>query len=158
MTRRRKRQRKARAATAGGALAAIGGVTAAFLLRRRNSGDGEAAAPSTGPAVEDSLRGHSQDAAEAAAPVRPPTSGPVSPDSSPGEPPETAVMPDTSADDPLVQEQTNAAAAQAAAIGGDVDEPGADAASRAVVEGSGDAAETFEAETGEEGPEREKPA
>jgi len=157
MTSRRKKQRKVRAATAGAALAAIGGVTAAFLLRRRGSGDGDAT-PSTSAVVEGSLRGHSEDAAEASAPVRPATAGPVSPDVSPGAAPEGTVMPDTAADDPLVEQQTSAAAAQAGAIGGEVDEPGTDAATRPVVEGSGDAAETFEGETGEEGPERQKPA
>jgi hypothetical protein len=54
-------------------------------------------------------------------------------------------MPDTSADDPLVREQEQAAAADAGAIGGNVDqmaqdEPGFpdDPARRPVIEGSGD--------------------
>jgi hypothetical protein len=67
-------------------------------------------------------------------------------------PPEGSVMPDTSADDPLVQQQTKAAAGDAGAIGGNVDELAAedasfptDPASRPVVEGGGDEnEETFE--------------
>ena len=62
------------------------------------------------------------------------------------------VMPDTSADDPLVREQTAAAAAEAGSVGGNVQEmaesePGfpEDPATRPVIEGSGDAEETFEA-------------
>jgi hypothetical protein len=50
------------------------------------------------------------------------------------------------ADDPLVQEQEAAAAAEAASIGGDADTVTADVEPemRPVVEGSGDAEETFE--------------
>ena len=67
-------------------------------------------------------------------------------------PPEGAVMPDTSADDPLVQQQEKAAAGDAGSIGGNVDALAADDASfprdpaaRPVVEGAGDEnEETFE--------------
>jgi hypothetical protein len=58
-----------------------------------------------------------------------------------------AVMPDTSADDPLVRQQEDAAAAQAGGIGGPADTVTADVdpEMRPVVEGSGDSEETFEA-------------
>jgi hypothetical protein len=46
--------------------------------------------------------------------------------------------------DPLVDEQTEAAAAEAAEIGGPDPEPGVDPAERAVVEGGGGEAEGFE--------------
>jgi hypothetical protein len=57
------------------------------------------------------------------------------------------VVPDTSADDPLVREQEDAARADAAAIGGSADTVTAavEPEMRPVVEGSGDAPETFEA-------------
>ena len=66
--------------------------------------------------------------------------------------PEGAVMPDVSADDPLVREAENAAAADAGSIGGNVDEMAArdesfptDPEMRPVVEGAGDEnQETFE--------------
>jgi hypothetical protein len=59
---------------------------------------------------------------------------------------EQSVIPDTSADDPFVREQENAARADAAAIGGEADTVTAEAEPemRPVVEGSGDAPETFE--------------
>jgi hypothetical protein len=55
-------------------------------------------------------------------------------------------VPDTSAADPLVREQEAAAAAAAGSIGGQADTVTAEAdpAMRPVVEGSGDAEETFE--------------
>ena len=61
--------------------------------------------------------------------------------------PEPTVIPDTSADDPLVREQEDAARAEAAEIGGSTDSVTADVDPelRPVVEGSGDAEETFEA-------------
>ena len=72
--------------------------------------------------------------------------------------PGDAVIPDTTANDPLVQQQETAAAADAGAIGGNVDElvsdrPGgaADTAMRPVIEGSGDAEESFEAQELERG-------
>ncbi len=78
-------------------------------------------------------------------------------------PPEGAVMPDTSAGDPLVDSQTKAAAGDAGAIGGNVDEMAAEDASfprdpemRPVVEGAGDEnEETFEAREGTERGNRE---
>jgi hypothetical protein len=62
------------------------------------------------------------------------------------------LVPDTSDDDPLVRQQEAAAGADAATIGGDPDTAAADVEPemRPVVEGSGDAEETFE-ETEDEG-------
>ena len=59
---------------------------------------------------------------------------------------EESVIPDVSADDPLVREQEQAAAADAGSIGGEADTVTADTdpAMRPVVEGAGDAPETFE--------------
>jgi hypothetical protein len=59
---------------------------------------------------------------------------------------DTSVIPDTSDDDPLVRQQESAAAADAGSIGGDPDTVTADVdpEMRPVVEGSGDAPETFE--------------
>jgi hypothetical protein len=78
-------------------------------------------------------------------------------------PPEGAVMPDTSADDPLVRQQEKAAAGDAGAIGGNVDDMAAsdasfpdDPAMRPVVEGGGDEnEETFETREGVERGNRE---
>lgn len=63
-----------------------------------------------------------------------------------------AAMPDTSADDPEVRKEENAAAAEAASIGGPADTVTSevDEEMRPVVEGSGDAEETFE-ETEDQG-------
>ena len=62
------------------------------------------------------------------------------------------VVPDTSAEDPLVRQQEQAAAADAATIGGEADTTAADVEPemRPVYEGSGDAEETFE-QTEDEG-------
>ena len=59
---------------------------------------------------------------------------------------ETSVTPDISDDDAIVREQEAAAAADAGSIGGDPDTVTADAdpEMRPVVEGAGDAPETFE--------------
>jgi hypothetical protein len=78
-------------------------------------------------------------------------------------PPEGAVMPDTSDDDPLVRQQEKAAAGDAGAIGGNVDAMAAadesfprDPEMRPVVEGSGDdTEETFETREGTERGNRE---
>jgi hypothetical protein len=70
-------------------------------------------------------------------------------------PPEGAVMPDTSDEDPLVREQEKAAEGDAAAIGGEVGGD-TDPAMRPVVEGAGDdSEETFEAREGTERGHRE---
>ena len=60
---------------------------------------------------------------------------------------EEAVIPDTSADDPTVREQEDAAPAEAGAIGGEPDTATVEPPTpemRPVVEGAGDAPETFE--------------
>jgi hypothetical protein len=64
-----------------------------------------------------------------------------------------AVVPDTSADDPLVRQQEDAAAADAATIGGEPDTVAADVdpEMRPVIEGSGDDEETFEEEIEDQG-------
>jgi hypothetical protein len=62
------------------------------------------------------------------------------------------VVPDTSAEDPVVRQQEQAAAADAATIGGEADTTaaGIEPEMRPVYEGSGDAEETFE-QTEDEG-------
>jgi hypothetical protein len=76
--------------------------------------------------------------------------------------PDDAVKPDTSADDPLVKEQTEKAAAEAGSIGGNVqqmaaDEPGfpSDPEMRPVEEGSGDDPEAAEQRDADLGGNRE---
>lgn len=63
-----------------------------------------------------------------------------------GAPTGDGVVPDTSDDDPLVRQQEAAAAAEAGSLGGPADSVTADVEPemRPVVEGSGDAEETFE--------------
>ena len=76
--------------------------------------------------------------------------------------PDDAVKPDTSTDDPLVKEQTEKAAAEAGAVGGNVqemaaEEPGfpSDPEMRPVQEGAGDDPETAEQVDAELGGNRE---
>jgi hypothetical protein len=76
--------------------------------------------------------------------------------------PDDAVKPDTSIDDPLVKEETEKAAAEAGAVGGNVqqmaaDEPGfpSDPEMRPVEEGAGNDAETAEQVDAELGGNRE---
>jgi hypothetical protein len=134
----------------GGALLAAVLAATAYMLRRREAGGDDRFAAGTAAVVEPSARGHSNDPAQAAAPVRAAAT--------PGEalaepehaPPEGAVLPDSSAGDPLVDDQTDAARAQAAAIGGQLDDE------QRAADASGDAAEAFEARAGEA--EREKPS
>ena len=157
------------------ALAAAGGGAVYAVARRRGASApaedridaGGAGAVATPPApaavVEESARGHSVDAAEQPIPVQAQDSRPAPELAEPPHgPPPGAVMPDTSAGDPLVENQAAAAAAQAGSIGGKVeseDEPVAvdDPAMRPVLEGSGDDEETFEQRSGAGGPDREKP-
>lgn len=127
---------------------ALGGAAAAYVIRNRS----QQAAPASGPSATDFAPGP-----EAAA--EHPVTETVSPgteehqaeaaavDVTADTVESEAVTPDTSADDPLVREQENAAAAQAASIGGEADTVTADEdpAMRPVNEGSGDAEETFEA-------------
>jgi cytoskeletal protein RodZ len=118
-------------------LALLGGA-AAYLLKNR--GGGTEPQPSTSP--------------QQASSPSPPDLAEVRPDQTQDtvESPavdadgEEAVVPDTSAEDPLVREQEEAAAADAGSIGGDPDTVTAesDPEMRPVVEGSGDAEETFE--------------
>jgi hypothetical protein len=119
-------------------LLALGGAAAAYVLRHRS-------------------RQNAQSPAEAAPGDDAPASQRPAPaartEASTADTVESeAVVPDTSADDPLVREQENAAAAQAASIGGPADTVTSDVEPemRPVVEGSGDAEETFE-KTEEEG-------
>ena len=153
-------------------LAGAGGATAAavgVVVKRRSSSDGSQPHERFEPPVEAGAQppvtpgGPPSDAV----PVR--EAGPLV--SEPGDqlnepehgPPEGAVMPDTSAGDPLVDAETKAAAGDAAAIGGNVDEMAAedesvprDEAMRPVVEGAGDEnEETFEAREGVERSNRE---
>jgi hypothetical protein len=106
-------------------LLALGGAAAYYLIKSRSSQERDVApsATSYAPGAE------SADTAES-----------------------EAVVPDTSADDPLVREQENAAAAEAGSVGGPADTVTADVTPemRPVVEGSGDAEETFE-QTEDEG-------
>jgi hypothetical protein len=148
---------------------AAGGAVVAAVAKRRGGGDQPQAHERYEPPVE----GLAQTPTEAggppsdAAPVK--EAPPVA--SEPGDqlnvpehdPPEGAVMPDTSADDPLVAQQEKAAAGDAGAIGGNVDELAAsdasfpsDPAARPVVEGAGDESEeTFETREGTERGNRE---
>ena len=137
---------------------ALGGAAAAYLTKKRG-GQSEAPtpaatdyapAPSGAPAEDvtpdagaETVAAQTAETAESDALRSDQLSG-----ASTGE----GVMPDTSADDPVVQEQENAAAAEAGAIGGDPDTVTADVEPemRPVVEGSGDAEETFE-QTEEQG-------
>lgn len=114
------------------ALAAAG--VAAFLRSRGSSSTADEVSPT--PA---------DTRAEQAA-TAPPDDEAVAPESA-GEPSDAVVVPDTSADDPLVRQAEKAAAAEAASIGGPADTVTADAdpEMRPVVEGSGDSEETFEA-------------
>ena len=135
-------------------LALLGGA-AAYLLKNRGGGQ-ETAMPSTSPAQPPDLQVNEQQATgEAAAEEQAAADlAAVRPDQTQDtvETPavtvdgEEAVMPDISADDPLVREQEEAARADAGSIGGEADTVTADVEPemRPVVEGSGDAEETFE--------------
>ena len=98
--------------------------------------------PSNPPAGAEATEGDDVALATAATDVR---------DLKPAEGTDQVVMPDTSGGDPLVDEQTAAAAAEAGSVGGNVqqmadDEPGfpEDPAMRPVVEGAGEEPETLE--------------
>jgi hypothetical protein len=121
-----KKRRKAKAkegAKFGGPalLAAAAGVVALVLRRKKKSGDQpdvastqaaqtEAATQDADNAVVESDGGAGADSLGSAP-------GPV------GVAPEGSVTPDVGADDPLVREETNAAASEARAIGSDPDQP-----------------------------------
>jgi hypothetical protein len=127
LARRRRRARVQRGARLGTpALLALGGAAAAYLIRRRRrSAAGYDAAPSelagrpAGMSEAATATRAASDSAEAA------TGRATTMDADPDEVAAAAahgdvVTPDTSADDPLVIDAENAAAADAAAIGGDV--------------------------------------
>jgi hypothetical protein len=118
---------------------ALLGAGVAYVLRQREHQAIEETAGGGGPAP-----GSAPTSARAAQPTDAQTADTVESD---------ALVPDTSADDPVVRREENAAASQAAAIGGEPDPlPGdTDPAVRPVVEGSGDDEETFEQEIEEEG-------
>ena len=141
-------------------LALLGGATA-FLLKKRSGGGQGSPMPSTSATQPADTQVNEQQAHEAAG-----GSGPApeqdsedlaevrsgqtedtveSPAVGVGDD-EQAVIPDISADDPLVREQEAAAAADAGSIGGDADTVTAETPEemRPVVEGAGDAPETFE--------------
>ena len=131
-------------------LALLGGA-AAYLLKNRGGGQ-ETAMPSASPAQPPDLQvneqqatGEEQAAADLAA-VRPDQTQDTVETPAVTVDGEQAVMPDTSADDPLVREQEEAARADAGSIGGEADTVTADVEPemRPVVEGSGDSEETFE--------------
>lgn len=148
---------------------ALGGAAAAYVMKNR--GDQSVAAPAGGgyapgpesaaeaPAVEEIKPGAAEEQAEAAAvdtTADTAESDAIDPavrfDQTENAPTGEGVVPDTSDDDPLVRQQENAAAAEAGSVGGPADTVTADAdpEMRPVVEGSGDAEETFE-ETQDQG-------
>jgi hypothetical protein len=100
-------------------LAAAGG--AAVAIRKRQQQQQQEAAPAA-PRYAPPAEAGAQPAAPAAEPA-PRTTPPAEElKTKPHDLPEGTVMPDTSADDPSVQEAEEAAAADAAAIGEKVDE------------------------------------
>lgn len=117
-------------------LLALGGAAAAYAIKSRGEQAATAGADAGGYAPSEPAGGAA------------PTGEAATADTLETE----AVVPDVSADDPLVRQQENAAAAEAGSIGGPADSVTADVdpAMRPVVEGSGDAEETFE-ETEDEG-------
>jgi hypothetical protein len=115
---------------------ALGGAAAAYVIKSR----GAQPAP-IGPNATDYAPGPAAGAVEDVQPG-------VNQEAATADTVETeAVEPDTSAEDPLVRQQEDAARAEAGAIGGPADTVTADVdpEMRPVVEGSGDAEETFEA-------------
>ncbi|MBV9214435.1 MAG: hypothetical protein JOZ25_12415 [Actinobacteria bacterium] len=120
------------------------GAAAAWWFLNRDSGQGSVPpppAPAPEGAPPERVQGTPADSAEAVRDDQPSATGAGD-----------AVVPDTSADDPLVRRQEKAAAAEAAAVGGPADTATADVDEemRPVIEASGDAEETFE-ETEDEG-------
>jgi hypothetical protein len=135
---------------------ALAGGAAAYFLKNRDQQSAPSAATAGGGFEPTPADTHAEEVAEAEAT---PEEAAVAEPDAPAEPEATAdtvesdaVVPDTSADDPVVRQQENAAAAEAADIGGEPDTVTADAdpEMRPVIEGSGDAAETFE-ETEDQG-------
>jgi hypothetical protein len=152
-------------------LLALGGAAAAYAIKSRGgqpapvgpSASGYAPGPETAaeaPAVDEVEPGPEEaQAAEAATAdtvesqaLAPEDLADVRPDQLEGASTGEGVVPDVSDADPLVRQQEAAAAAQAGAVGGSADSVTGDVEPemRPVVEGSGDAEETFE-ETEDQG-------
>jgi hypothetical protein len=150
---------------------ALGGAAAAYLIKSRGgqpapvgpSASGYAPGPESGaetPAVEEVEPGPDEARAAEAATADTAESEALTPeglaevrsDQPEGASTGEGIVPDTSAEDPLVRQQEAAAAAEAGSVGGPADTATADVdpEMRPVVEGSGDAAETFE-ETEDQG-------
>ena len=137
-------------------LLALGGAAVAYVIKSRREQDDAVAPSATGYAPADS--GAEQAAASATADTVESDTVSAAPDPEArfdqveGAPTGEGAVPDTSAEDPLVRQQENAAAAEAGAVGGPADTAAADVSPemRPVVEGSGDAEETFE-ETEDQG-------
>jgi hypothetical protein len=122
-------------------LLAVGGGLAALLLKIRKSGGVQEVQPSTSP-----QQAADEPAPETVAEVRDDQTQDTVESPVVGVDGEESVIPDTSADDPVVREQEEAARTDAGSIGGDADTVTADVPPemRPVVEGAGDAPETFE--------------
>jgi hypothetical protein len=150
---------------------ALGGAAAAYALKSRGgqpapvgpSASDYAPGPESGaeaPAVEEVAPGPDEARAQETATADTVETEAVAPeglaefrsDQPEGAPTGEGAIPDTSAEDPLVRQQEAAAAAEAGSIGGPADTVTADVEPemRPVVEGSGDAEETFE-ETEDQG-------
>ena len=148
-------------------LLALGGAAVAYLIKSR-AAQGEAATPSTtgyAPSAEAPSAGAAAAAPGADAPTADSTADTAESEAVPAQPDPEArfdqtenaptgegAIPDTSDEDPLVREQEQAAAAEAGSVGGPADTATAsvEPEMRPVVEGSGDAEETFE-ETEDQG-------
>jgi hypothetical protein len=121
-------------------LLALGGAAAYYVIKSRSAQEADVApsATSYAPGPESAPA-----AAGATAPTAEATADTAESD---------VVVPDTSDDDPTVRRQEEAAAAEAGSVGGLADTATADVSPemRPVVEGSGDAEETFE-ETEDQG-------
>ena len=119
----RKKRRKAKAekgAKIGGPAlaAAVAGVVALLLRRKKKSGEPDVEAAATEAAT--------QDADQATVASENGSGGADTLGASPdiaGTAPAGSVTPDTSADDVVVREETNAAASEAGAIGSEPDQP-----------------------------------
>jgi hypothetical protein len=145
---------------------ALGGAAAAYVIKSRGGqpaaagpgASGYAPGPEPGaeaPAVEEVEPGPAEAQAAEAATADTAESealADVRSDQPEGAPTGEGVVPDTSDEDPLVRQQEAAAGAEAGSVGGPADSVTADVdpEMRPVVEGSGDAEETFE-ETEDQG-------
>jgi hypothetical protein len=144
-------------------LGAAGAGTAWFLKKQQQSGEQPLPATDLGDAAAAGT-GTSETLQEKGVAEPEPPAGEAEPTPEGATRVTNPVVPDTSSD-PLVRQQENAAAAEAGAIGGQPETPqsGAhvglaqDPAMRPVVEGSGDEAETLEESDRELGAGRERP-